>query len=560
MGKFAGSLAKILGVVLAAVLLLSWFPFETRSASADQTQFFYLLNDLFQKMGGSHSLVMDERLNQSTTNHANYMALNQVFSHYEEAGKPGFTGVTPVDRARYVGFEPYGGSPEDITGGNESPFQALDDWLWSLPHRWLLLSNCKTYVGFGNNKSSFPSSVVQTSCAPSYEPAKVITKYPYPGQTGVPVAMGQNGYVTSITFDYNHSISSVSFKDGKGTDIPFSWNDLCGPSCTLTPTNPLQYGETYTINIKGTWEMAEDFDVSWSFTTENRDFSLLKVSENNTISQGSKATYNLAVNPVNTPTFPVNLSVSGLPIGVTASFSANNRVPYFDTILSVQTASNSPPGTYPFKVIGTGGGKTHELDLDLIIKEKVNLSISATPTVIIYPSATTLSGILTNVSNVPLAAKNVTIQAKSGTSWVNVATVQTNGEGQWSYSVKPSRNVYYRATYTGDSTYGSVISNSQLIKVKPYVGISAAYPRIRVGRSDLMKFSTNPKHVGYYISIQKKSGTSWITIARVKLDSNGYGRYYFRTSRRGTYYLRAVLPKHSDNETGISRYITVKVY
>lgn len=223
------------------------------------------------------------------------------------------------------------------------------------------------------------------------------------------------------------------------------------------------------------------------------------------------------------------------------------------------------PGTYTVTAWATDSNGLQSDNAVMIVKiEKTTPTLSfntVTPSLVTYPGTVTLSGKLTANDGTALASKNVSIQSK-GTDgvWRSFATVLTDASGTFSYKVKPSRNIYYRTYFAEDAAYNSVISTAKLAKVRPYVGISVKYPKIKAGLSDLMRFSTNPKHAGSYISIQKKSGTSWVTIARVKLDSNGYGSYYFRTSRKGTYYLRAVLPKHSDHETGTSKYVTIKVY
>lgn len=561
---------KFFGVVLSAAMLLSWFPFETRSASADQTRFYNLVNDLLQKAGGTHALVMDERLNQSATNHTNYMALNEILTHAEVPGRPGFTGVSPSARATYTGF-PYTAEVENATMGAD-PGLNLKSWLDSLPHRANLISDCNLYVGYGNNKSSYPTGVFQGSCGPSWSGEKIVTKYPYPGQIGVPVTRDSGGYATTALFHQNHYLYSGSFKDSSGVAVPLLEGNDCekpnaGNNLTqydLCPASPLKYGETYTVKFTGIWfldgDAYEDYDISWSFTTETKDFSLSKNSQSNVVLAGGKATYNLAVNPVNAPTYPVALSVTGLPAGATASFSANNRVPYFASALSVQTSANSPPGTYPLTLKGVGGGITHTLPLSLIIRPKSVLTISASPVQIVYGKTTILSRVL-SAGTEKLAGKNITVQSQGiNRVWGNAGVVKTDAEGKWSFTSKPSRNVNYRAVFSGGGGHGAVTSIVRLVKVSPYVGISVKYPKIKAGHSDLMRFSTSPKHARYYLSIQKKVGTKWVTFGRVKLNSKGYGSYYFRTSRRGTYSVRAVLPRHSYHEAGVSKILSIKVY
>lgn len=49
-------------------------------------------------------LMENQALNAATRAHANYLITNDVFSHYEVAGKPEFTGVTPYERGLYQNY------------------------------------------------------------------------------------------------------------------------------------------------------------------------------------------------------------------------------------------------------------------------------------------------------------------------------------------------------------------------------------------------------------------------------------------------------------------------
>ena len=54
----------------------------------------------------------NEKIDQAATAHANYSVVNNVVTHYETAGKPGFTGVDPWARMAAAGYatNPYGSS------------------------------------------------------------------------------------------------------------------------------------------------------------------------------------------------------------------------------------------------------------------------------------------------------------------------------------------------------------------------------------------------------------------------------------------------------------------
>lgn len=62
---------------------------------------------------------------------------------------------------------------------------------------------------------------------------------------------------------------------------------------------------------------------------------------------------------------PVELTTSGLPNGVQASFSNNNTVPNTNSTLNLEGLENVPSGSYSFFVEGEGGGQNFALTLDL---------------------------------------------------------------------------------------------------------------------------------------------------------------------------------------------------
>ena len=62
---------------------------------------------------------------------------------------------------------------------------------------------------------------------------------------------------------------------------------------------------------------------------------------------------------------PVELSTSGLPNGVQASFSNNNTVPNTSTTLDLEGVENLSSGNYSFTVEGQGGGQNFTLGLEI---------------------------------------------------------------------------------------------------------------------------------------------------------------------------------------------------
>lgn len=65
---------------------------------------------------------------------------------------------------------------------------------------------------------------------------------------------------------------------------------------------------------------------------------------------------------------PVTLAVTGLPAGVTYSFSATSGTPTFTSVLTLTAGMNTPEGNYPIKITGTSastGTKSYDLTLTI---------------------------------------------------------------------------------------------------------------------------------------------------------------------------------------------------
>ncbi len=64
----------------------------------------------------------------------------------------------------------------------------------------------------------------------------------------------------------------------------------------------------------------------------------------------------------------VTLSATGLPAGVTASFTPESGTPDFTALVSFRTSRSSVPGTYPIKLVATSKSGARSYDMNLIIK------------------------------------------------------------------------------------------------------------------------------------------------------------------------------------------------
>ncbi|WP_263416500.1 SMP-30/gluconolactonase/LRE family protein [Terriglobus albidus] len=113
--------------------------------------------------------------------------------------------------------------------------------------------------------------------------------------------------------------------------------------------------------------------------TPTPDFSISDTPSSQTVTQGNSTTFTTTVNALNGFTDTVNLSVSGLPTGATASLSPTSVSGSGSSTLSVTTATTTPAGTYTLTITGTNGTLTHTGTVTLIVQAPADFSISDTP-------------------------------------------------------------------------------------------------------------------------------------------------------------------------------------
>lgn len=96
------------------------------------------------------------------------------------------------------------------------------------------------------------------------------------------------------------------------------------------------------------------------------DFSLSVTPASRSITQGATTTYTVTITRTGGFADPVTLSVSGLPAGVTGTFSPDPATGASST-LTVATTAATAPGSYPFTVTGTSGALTRTATATLVV-------------------------------------------------------------------------------------------------------------------------------------------------------------------------------------------------
>ncbi|MBB5062877.1 FG-GAP-like repeat-containing protein [Granulicella mallensis] len=195
---------------------------------------------------------------------------------------------------------------------------------------------------------------------------------------GSNISLGQGTSTTSyvsITPQYGFTGNVTLAVSGlpSGVTASFSPNPTTGTSgLTLQASSTTAIGQ-YPLTITGTsGTQTQTAALTLGVYTPTFTFSNFGGI---TVGQGTSGFGYVEINPEYGFTGNVNLSVAGLPSGVTASFSPNPSTGF--TTLTVNASSTTPVGQYPLTVTGTSGTQTASTTLTLGV---------SSPTFTIYSS------------------------------------------------------------------------------------------------------------------------------------------------------------------------------
>jgi len=131
--------------------------------------------------------------------------------------------------------------------------------------------------------------------------------------------------------------------------------------------------------------MAEDRDGHIWFATDRGvsalspfDFALSNTGDVTAVQNSSGAT-GIVATLIENPAAAVAFTVSGLPSGAAAAFSSISCTPSCTTVVTIQAAKSSVPGTYPITVTGTSDDRVRTTSLNLIVEDSNHKPVLANP-------------------------------------------------------------------------------------------------------------------------------------------------------------------------------------
>jgi hypothetical protein len=383
-------------------------------------------------------------------------------------------------------------------------------------------------------------------------------RYQFPTSKMVPFA---NTFVDVMTLGPNSYAGRVDGTSGSGhsahtTTIHQGW-------LLLADLRPDAYHSMMAADLPSSGSTGSMQDYNRFLWVKNRrfqsgqtpDFIISPSPASQTVTVGGSTSYTVTVSPIHNFTGTVNLGVSGLPSGATATFNPTSITTSGSSTLSVATTSSTPPGTYTLTISGTSSGiPAHMTTVMLTVNQLPDFSISAAPasqtvtagngtsynvtitaingftgmvtfaagglpagaSASFNPTTITGSGSLTLTVNTgtatPAATSTLTIGATGGglshsamVSLVvtppSVCTTATNN-GMWNNSAFPSHSGTFTATF---DAMPSISSQSSA------VGISHGTQGSISGFANIVAFSTSGviqarNGGGYFNSTVKYSG------------------------------------------------------
>src|SRR5947199_5452648 len=190
-----------------------------------------------------------------------------------------------------------------------------------------------------------------------------------------------------------------------------------GPLCSLS-------GPATVIVLLFTCFLASSETVSKPPPQRPPDFSLSTSPGTLTIAQGSNGSSTITVAPQNAFAGNVTLAVSGLPNGVTASFSTNPTTPTSTmSTLTLTASSTAATGMSTVTITGTSGTLSHTTTLALTVN-----ATGATPDFGLSTSPSTLA-----IAQASPGSRTITVTPQNGSSGYTTLTACGT-----SYCVTPS--------------------------------------------------------------------------------------------------------------------------
>ncbi|NML60691.1 CAP domain-containing protein [Massilia sp. RP-1-19] len=247
---------------------------------------------------GMPVLTRNELLDRAAAGHSEYQKANNVVTHEQTAGKPGFTGVSQGDRMQAAGYAYRTGTyayGEVISAtANGSGFYMAEELITAIYHRFVIFEPKFKEIGTGAATTSAGYTYFTTNFAATngYGPGvggRNLVTWPFNGQVKVPANffsdyeapdpvpnLNEVGYPVSVhaDIDVNVVVQSFTIRPRGGADLEVrlikageNTNARTSPAAAIVPLAVLKANTSYEVTFSGTLNGVAT-SKAWVFTTK----------------------------------------------------------------------------------------------------------------------------------------------------------------------------------------------------------------------------------------------------------------------------------------------------
>src|SRR5271157_4089596 len=196
---------------------------------------------------------------------------------------------------------------------------------------------------------------------------------------------GTSTITTTVSGGFNSSIALSYSGAPSGTTVTFNPQTIPAPgsgnsTMTITVGGSTPSG-TYPITVTGNGGgVQKNTTVTLTVTSSGQNFTISASPTSLTIPQGNQGTSTITTTVSGGFNSPINLSTSGVPSGTTVNFSPNpiSAPGSGNSGMTITVGSNTPLGTYPITVTGSGGGLQQQTIVTLTVTQG-SFTLSASP-------------------------------------------------------------------------------------------------------------------------------------------------------------------------------------
>ncbi len=259
--------------------------------------------------------------------------------------------------------------------------------------------------------------------------------------TSLSITQGTSGTSTITVTPQNGFSGSVSLSASglpNGVTASFSPNPASTTSTlTLAASNPATTG-TVTVTITGTSGTLTHTTTIALTVTAAPNYTLSASPTSLSITQGTSGTSTVTVTPQNGFSGSISLSASGLPNGVTASFSLNPAST--TSTLTLAASSTATTGTVTVTITGTSGTLTHTTTIALTVSPPPLPTVSSltlNPTSVIGGTQSS-TGTVTLSGPAPAGGAQVLLSSSNGAASVPSSVTVPAGATSATFTVNTS--------------------------------------------------------------------------------------------------------------------------